>query len=48
MFPLTLHGLDPGEVRSLTPREVKALKALGRGDEGKKSEDDKRVGPKRR
>jgi pseudouridine synthase len=33
MGPLTLHGLEPGEVRSLTSREVKELKALAnRGD----------------
>ena len=36
--PLTLHGLDPGDVRTLTPREIKALKALAqpkpkRGDD---------------
>jgi pseudouridine synthase len=30
MGPLTLHGLEPGEFRPLTPREVKELKALGR------------------
>ena len=43
MGPLTLHGLEPGEVRSLTPREVKALKALARsGDgEGKAPQGDK-------
>jgi 23S rRNA pseudouridine2605 synthase len=28
MGPLTLHGLAPGQVRSLTPREVRALKEL--------------------
>ena len=28
MGPLTLHGLDPGDVRMLTPREVRELKAL--------------------
>ena len=28
MGPLTLHGLGPGQVRSLTPREVKELRAL--------------------
>jgi 23S rRNA pseudouridine2605 synthase len=27
MGPLTLHGLAPGQVRSLTPREVRELKA---------------------
>jgi 23S rRNA pseudouridine2605 synthase len=30
MGPLTLHGLAPGQVRSLTPREVRALKELPR------------------
>jgi 23S rRNA pseudouridine2605 synthase len=30
MGPLTLHGLEPGDFRSLTPREVKELKALGK------------------
>jgi 16S rRNA U516 pseudouridylate synthase RsuA-like enzyme len=29
MGPLTLHGLEPGDFRALTPREVKALKSLG-------------------
>ena len=29
MGPLTLHGLAVGEFRSLTPREVKALRKLG-------------------
>ena len=29
MGPLTLHGLEPGAVRSLTPREVKELKRMG-------------------
>ena len=28
MGPLTLHGLAPGQVRSLTPREVRELKQL--------------------
>jgi hypothetical protein len=28
MGPLTLHGLEPGDLRLLTPREVKELKAL--------------------
>ena len=32
MGPLTLHGLEPGEVRMLTPREVKELKSLARGE----------------
>lgn len=30
MGPLNLHGLAPGNVRSLTPREVRELKALPR------------------
>jgi 23S rRNA pseudouridine2605 synthase len=30
MGPLTLHGLEPGDVRTLTPREVKELKALAK------------------
>jgi 23S rRNA pseudouridine2605 synthase len=30
MGPLTLHGLQPGDVRSLTSREVKELKALAK------------------
>jgi len=29
MGPLTLHGLDPGEFRELTAREVKELQSLG-------------------
>jgi hypothetical protein len=28
MGPLTLHGLAPGQVRALTPREVRDLKEL--------------------
>ena len=35
MGPLTLHGLEAGAVRALTPREVRALKALGRGEKDK-------------
>jgi 23S rRNA pseudouridine2605 synthase len=31
MGPLTLQGLAPGEFRPLTPREVRELKALGKG-----------------
>jgi len=30
MGPLTLHGLEPGEVRPLTQREVKALYEVGK------------------
>src|SRR6185295_4977475 len=30
MGPLTLHGLEPGSVRMLTPREVKELKSLAK------------------
>ena len=37
--PLTLHGLDPGAFRMLTPREVKELRELAKGKaEPKKSE----------
>jgi 23S rRNA pseudouridine2605 synthase len=40
MGPLTLHGLAPGQVRALTPREVRELKAMGKGkqqaEKGKK------------
>jgi pseudouridine synthase len=36
MGPLTLHGLDPGDLRLLTPREVRELKAVaGRQDHGR-------------
>jgi 23S rRNA pseudouridine2605 synthase len=41
MGPLTLHGLEPGEVRMLTPREVKELKRLA-SDKGEKGEKDSR------
>lgn len=30
--PLTLRGLEPGQSRSLTPREVKELRRLGQGN----------------
>jgi 23S rRNA pseudouridine2605 synthase len=33
MGPLTLHGLQPGAVRMLTPREVKELKNLAKARE---------------
>jgi 23S rRNA pseudouridine2605 synthase len=33
MGPLTLHGLEPGEFRELTGREVKELWRLGKGKE---------------
>ena len=33
MGPLTLRGLNPGEVRMLTPREVRDLKKLARSSE---------------
>jgi 23S rRNA pseudouridine2605 synthase len=33
MGPLTLEGLSPGDFRELTPREVKELHRLARGDE---------------
>jgi 23S rRNA pseudouridine2605 synthase len=35
MGPLTLHGLEPGEFRELTGREVKELWKLGKGREGR-------------
>jgi 23S rRNA pseudouridine2605 synthase len=34
MGPLTLQGLDPGEVRTLTAREIKELKNLAKKGEG--------------
>jgi 23S rRNA pseudouridine2605 synthase len=34
MGPLTLHGLATGEVRSLTPKEVKQLQRIGREKPG--------------
>jgi pseudouridine synthase len=46
MGPLTLHGLNPGDVRMLTPREVKELKSMaekkprGKGDEGGRMKDE--------
>jgi len=40
MGPLTLHGLQPGQVRSLTPREVKELKRMGNPkDETRKNDE---------
>jgi 23S rRNA pseudouridine2605 synthase len=33
MGPLTLHGLGPGQVRPLTPREVRELRQLPRRGE---------------
>jgi 23S rRNA pseudouridine2605 synthase len=35
MGPLTLHGLAVGQVRPLTPREVKELRRLPRGGQGR-------------
>lgn len=35
MGPLTLQGLAPGDVRSLTTREVRQLQKVGSGEEGK-------------
>jgi 23S rRNA pseudouridine2605 synthase len=35
MGPLTLEGLAPGQFRELTPREVKELQRLARGDRAK-------------
>ena len=42
MGPLTLHGLDPGDVRTLTPREVRELKSLAqpRGEKRERGEDE--------
>src|SRR5256714_1076350 len=34
MGPLSLHGLEPGEVRMLTPREVRELKGLAQRRDG--------------
>src|SRR5207237_6289505 len=34
MGPLTLHGLEPGAVRMLTPREVRELKGLAQRRDG--------------
>jgi len=38
--PLTLEGLNPGQFRELTPREVKALHKLGERREGKADQSD--------
>ena len=40
MGPLTLHGLGPGQVRALTPREVRELRQLPRRDEPRTAEGD--------
>jgi pseudouridine synthase len=40
MGPLTLHGLNPGDVRMLTPREVRELKSLAEA-KPKRREDDR-------
>jgi 23S rRNA pseudouridine2605 synthase len=51
MGPLTLHGLAPGQVRLLTPREVRALKELPKhrkpaaNDGGKREERDDAAPP---
>jgi 23S rRNA pseudouridine2605 synthase len=45
MGPLTLEGLAPGQFRELTPREVKELQRLARGDREKGGEEKK---PRRR
>jgi len=41
LFLKTLHGLEPGDFRSLTPREVKELKGLAKreGREGREGRD---------
>src|SRR5437773_3490050 len=39
MGPLTLHGLQPGDVRSLTAREVKELRSLTKRGEKTRMED---------
>jgi 23S rRNA pseudouridine2605 synthase len=36
MGPLTLHGLGPGQVRSLTPREVRELRQLHKRGEARR------------
>jgi 23S rRNA pseudouridine2605 synthase len=41
MGPLTLEGLAPGQFRPLTPREVKELQRLARGDREKAKEKEK-------
>ncbi len=43
--PLTLHGLEPGDSRPLTAREVKELKALSRKHETR-DRDDEVTGPR--
>jgi 23S rRNA pseudouridine2605 synthase len=40
MGPLDLHGLAPGQVRSLTPREIRELKALPKRRPPGRKEDD--------
>jgi pseudouridine synthase len=42
MGPLTLEGLKPGQFRELTPREVKELHKLARGDTEKQPTKDRR------
>jgi pseudouridine synthase len=42
MGPLTLEGLKPGQFRELTPREVKELQKLARGDAEKHSAKEER------
>jgi hypothetical protein len=46
MGPLTLEGLAPGQFRELTPREVKELQRLARGDRERAEGDEKK--PRRR
>ena len=38
--PLTLHGLEPGDSRPLTAREVKELKSLSRKQEARRRDDE--------
>ncbi len=37
--PLTLEGLTPGSFRELTPREVKELQRIARGDRAAKADE---------
>ena len=45
MGPLTLHGLDPGDVRMLTPREVRELKSLAERKPRRDADDERRIAP---
>ena len=48
MGPLNLDGLNPGDYRELTPREVKELQRLSREDSGKDVTEGKAKGPAKR